>query len=97
MKTLSNSELNKALGVSANTTKEVNFENVIIATMKPKFMKPYDIECLGVILREESNGKSIVDVKYRSKSGDNYLMSYTFFKAVDKKKIQEELLKGQTI
>lgn len=91
MKALSNSELNEKV-LKGASFKEINFDTEIVAIMKPRFMKPYEIHCIGVMLEERESGKSSVTIKYL-RGIERGLMNYMHFSAKDKKKIQEEIFK----
>ena len=88
MRAMTQSEIAEKLGIVGKQT--INFNESVVCTMKPKYMKEYDIECIGVEIDEKESKKTTLSVIYKFGS-QTALMNWSHFKASEKLKIQKML------
>lgn len=87
---MTQSEINKMMNVAAGNEIEFDFDKPVVVTVKPKYMRAYDITCTGIKCREMETGKSMVNV-----ITTNAMMNWSCLDAQARKRIQEKILKDE--
>lgn len=87
---MTQSEINKMMNVAAGNEIEFDFDKPVVVTVKPKYMRAYDITCTGIKCREMETGKSMVNV-----ITTNAMVTWSDLDAQARKRIQEKILKDE--
>lgn len=88
MKAFTQSELAEKLNVTGIQT--IYFDKSVVCTMRPKYMKEYNIECMGISINEKESKKTEVFIFYKFEN-QMYKMNWSQFKSSEKIKIQKVL------